>query len=277
MEATGLVATKTAVTIEKALEDFLTDVEKNRKVIPSTMRKYNLLSRTIREFCQTRGYIFLSQLGAEQMTQFRNTWTFGARSHVKQLERLKSFFKFCVDMEWLAASPTRSFKPPKVTDAGVVPFSEKQVADILAACDKFNGNRARLKALVDLMLASGLRIGDAVMISKEAFLKSGRDEYSVTLRTEKGGVRVTCPIPETAATQVLALDGDQPFPHQFRHTFAKRLLMADVPVGTVAKLLGHRRVAVTEQHYSRWIPERQAAIDVVVRDSWAKMAGTPPA
>jgi hypothetical protein len=39
----------------------------------------------------------------------------------------------------LAASPKRSFKPPKVTDAEVVPFSEKQVADILAACDKFNG------------------------------------------------------------------------------------------------------------------------------------------
>jgi integrase/recombinase XerD len=223
------------------------------------------------------------------------------------VERLKSFFGFCVNMEWLAASPTRSFKPPKVTDAEVVPFSEKQVADILAACDKFNGNRARLKALVDLMLASGLRIGDAVMIPKDAFLKSGRNEYSVTLRTEKNGVRVTCPMPDTAATQVLALDGDNPFwngvsnaedcavtwrralgrlfdlakveghPHQFRHTFAKRLLMADVPVGTVAKLPGHRRVAVTKQHCSRWIPKRQAAIDVVVRDSWAKMAGTPRA
>lgn len=189
----------------------------------------------------------------------------------------------------------------------MVPVSEKQVADILAACDKFNGNRVRLKALVELMLPSGLRIGDAVMISKDAFLKSRRDEYSVTLRTEKNGVCVTFPIPDTAAKQVLALDGDQPFwngvsnaedcsvtwrralgrlfdlagveghPHQFRDTFAKRLLMADVPEGTVAKLLGLRRVAITEQHYSRWIPERQAAIDVVVRDSWAEMASTPRA
>jgi integrase len=67
-------------------------------------------------------------------------------------------------MEGLAASPTRSFKPTEVIDAEVVPFAEKQVSDILAACDKFNSNRARLKALVDLMLASGLRIGDTVMI-----------------------------------------------------------------------------------------------------------------
>jgi integrase len=222
------------------------------------------------------------------------------------VERLKSFFGFCVNMQRLAA-PTRSLKPPKVTDAEVVRYSEKQVADILAACDKFNGNWARLKALVDLMLASGLRIGDAVMISKGAFLKSGRDEYSVTVRTEKNGVRVTCPIRDTAAKQVLTLHDDKPFwngvsnaddcpvtwrrapgrlcdlanvegpPHQFRHTFAKRWRMADVPVGTVAKLLGHGRVAVTEQHYSRWIPERQAAIDVVVRDSWARMAGIPRA
>jgi integrase len=138
-------------------------------------------------------------------------------------------------------------------------------------------------------------------------LKSGRDEYSVTLRTEKNGGRVTCPMPDATATRVLARDGDRPCEngvsnagdsavawrralgrlcdlagveghrHQFRHTFAKQLVMADVPVGTVAKLLGHRGLAVTEQHYSRWIPERQAAIHVVVRDSWTKMAGTPRA
>ena len=57
-------------------------------------------------------------------------------------------------------------------------------------------------------------------------------------------------------------------PHQFRHTFAKRLLIAGVPVGTVAILLGHRKVAITEKHYSRWITERQAIVDAAVRGSW---------
>jgi integrase len=59
-----------------------------------------------------------------------------------------------------------------------------------------------------------------------------------------------------------------PLGHQFRHTFAKRLLIAGVPVGTVAILLGHRKVAITEKHYSRWITERQAVVDAAVRGSW---------
>jgi integrase len=61
------------------------------------------------------------------------------------------------------------------------------------------------------------------------------------------------------------LDGH---PHQFRHTFAKRLLIAGVPVGTVAVLLGHSKVAITEKHYSQWILERQAVVDSAVRSSW---------
>jgi hypothetical protein len=117
-------------------------------------------------------------------------------------------------------------------------------------------------------------------------LKSGRDEYSVTLRTEKNGGRATCSM---RAARVLAFDGDRPFasgvsnagdcavawrrtlgrlcdlagvegpPQQFRYILAKQPVMADVPVGTMAKLLGHRRVAVTGQHHPRWSPERQAA------------------
>ncbi len=57
-------------------------------------------------------------------------------------------------------------------------------------------------------------------------------------------------------------------PQQFRHTFVKRLLIAGVPVGTVAILLGHGKVAITEKHYSRWITERQAVVDAAVRGSW---------
>jgi integrase len=57
------------------------------------------------------------------------------------------------------------------TGPGQVGEPEKQVSDILAACDKFNSNLARLKALVDLLPACGIRIGDTVMISKDAFFE----------------------------------------------------------------------------------------------------------
>jgi integrase len=57
-------------------------------------------------------------------------------------------------------------------------------------------------------------------------------------------------------------------PHQFRHTFAKRLLMSNVPIGVVAQVLGHKKVAIPEAHYSRWIPERQQRVDHAVKTAF---------
>jgi len=57
-------------------------------------------------------------------------------------------------------------------------------------------------------------------------------------------------------------------PHQFRHTFAKRLLMKNVPVGIVSRLLGHRRQTTTEESYRRWIPGKQAPLDEAVKMAW---------
>jgi site-specific recombinase XerD len=84
------------------------------------------LFKRLREFCQSRGLIFLNQMSAEETSNFRNTWTLGPLTHVKQLERLKAFFRFCVDMEWIKSSPAKSFKPPKTTEQEIVPFTEDE-------------------------------------------------------------------------------------------------------------------------------------------------------
>jgi integrase len=56
-------------------------------------------------------------------------------------------------------------------------------------------------------------------------------------------------------------------PHQFRHTVAKRLLVAGIPVGYVASLLGHSEI-ICQKHYSKWIHERQAAVEKAIRGTW---------
>jgi integrase len=94
------------------------------------------------------------------------------------------------------------------------------------------------------------------------------------LRTAKTGVPVSCPIPNDVTKPLLALPDATPFwtgkssvekcssnwrkifsrafratgvaghPHQFPHTFAKRLLVKGVPVGDVASLFGRGKVEV---------------------------------
>jgi integrase len=185
-----------------------------------------------------------------------------------------------------------------------VPFTEEQVADILSACDKYEieyerlCTRERLLGLIDLMLHTGLRIGDAAMFHKKWITKN-EDEYVFTLRTTKTGLRVAMLIKPSVAETLLKLDGDHTFwngvndaettavtwrralmkvlelagapdatPHQFKHTFAKRLLMKNVPVEIVSRLLGHRRQTTTEESYSRGIPEKQAPLDEAVKMAW---------
>lgn len=298
MEAVGLTSGGAPVTIEDALDKFIADATA-RGLRKTTLRKYELLQRQLTGFCQNRGLVFLRQLDIDKVREFRNTWKLGARTAVKTLERLRSFLKFCVESEWLDKNPAKAIKPGKVDDAEVLPFSQPEVDKILKACDSFNGNGSRIRVLANLMLATGLRIGDAATISRERFVEDD-DGWKVILRTAKSGTDICVPVQDTLIKDIQALPGQHPFwsgqsntdncssvwqeafrklfkhagvkghPHQFRHTFAKNLLVAEVPLETVSVLLGHRKLAITEKHYARFVPERQASIDRQVRKSWAR-------
>jgi site-specific recombinase XerD len=288
MEATGLPNDGAPVSVQQAYEKFIADATA-RNLRKSTLGKHELMSRNLQAFCKDRGYIFLRQLGTDQLRDFRNTWKLSPRTAAKGLERLRSFFKFCVDSDWIEKNPARAIKAGKVEDADVLPFSDQEVQKILKACASFNGNGDRIRALTELMLASGLRIGDASTISRDGFVKDGK-EWKVELRTAKTGTKVYIPVQQSLVGAIQKLPGQFPFwsgestpencssvwqeayrklfkhagikghPHRFRHTFAKNLLLSGVPLETVSLLLGHKKLAITEKHYARFVP-RATGID----------------
>ena len=203
-------------------------------------------------------------------------------------------------------SPAKPLKTPKTGDTDVVPFTEDEVQKILKACAVYDGpNRDRLVILTELMLETGLRIGDAATIAKSRVVKKSAG-WVVELRTAKTGTAVSCPIPSELRNSILALDGETPFwsgksdledvtknwrkiyervftsagieghPHQFRHTTAKRLLVRGVSIDHVASLLGHG-VKVCQKHYSKWVPERQDAFDKAIRAARGVATAVSPA
>lgn len=299
MEAVGIQQSGSPVTISEASKKFLADAEA-RGLQKSTLRKHELMSRELQAFCQNQGYIFLRQLGVDQVRDFRNTWKLNPRTAAKALERLRSFFRFCQDSEWIEKNPAKTIKAAKVEDADVLPFSQQEVERILKACDTFDGNGRRIRALTQLMLASGLRIGDACTISRDKFVREDND-WKLELRTAKTKTKVYIPLQWEVVEVVERLPGKYPFwsgestpancasvwqeayrklfkhagleghPHRFRHTFAKNLLVSGVPLETVSLLLGHRKLAITEKHYARFVPERQASVEAQVRKSWARL------
>ena len=60
---------------------------------------------------------------------------------------------------------------------------------------------------------------------------------------------------------------EPPTPHRFRHTFARILLQRGVPLADVADLLGDDEKTVRE-HYSRWVPERQARLTKILKEAF---------
>ena len=121
------------------------------------------------------------------------TWEDGPRSSGKKLERLRSLFRFCTRMGWIAGNPASELKAPKVAMCPTLPFSREEVIRIMAAIDKYkrkfpiraNENALRLRALVLLLRYTGMRIGDAVSLTLDR-IQGNR----LFLYTQKTGVAV---------------------------------------------------------------------------------------
>jgi integrase len=147
------------------------------------------------------------------------------------------------------------------------------------------------------MLASGLRIGDACTISRDKIARSN-EGYSIELYTAKTGEKVYCPIQDDVGKDLESIPGTHPFwtgesnaedcaatwrkaysrlfklagveghCHQFRHTYATRLLQAGVPLDTVSIMLAHSSVEITQKHYAAWTRERREKIEAAIRKTW---------
>ena len=56
----------------------------------------------------------------------------GARTSLKEIERLRAFFKYCVENDWIAKNPAKTVKPPQIKTLPRLPFSNEELQNILA-------------------------------------------------------------------------------------------------------------------------------------------------
>lgn len=179
------------ITIKTACESFIRDAEA-RKLRPTTVYKYRLLFRRLAEWATNEGLRYLSEFDLENLRRFRETWPHKNFALRNQTERLRSLFTFAHDSGWILANTAKKLKSPTPTVPEVVPFTKDEISKIIRACDRYTPtyNAVRLRALVLLLLHSGLRIGDAVTLQRSK-IADGR----LVLRTQKKGVSVSLPLP----------------------------------------------------------------------------------
>ncbi len=313
------------MTVAEAAAKFLKDAESGRRIAECTLRKYKLLFRDLEEFAAKKGIRFLKELKLETLREFRETWfsgseadperkriarkPLGPRTAMKKLERLRAFCRFCVEGHWMEENPAKLVRgPSKIKEVPKEPFTEDQMQRILAAAatldltgghaDQLHATNDELITFILLLRHSGLRIGDASLLTAERI-----DGSRLYLYTQKTGTHVYIPLPPylverlsrvrlrhgrylfTATSARLetvaclwrrklarvfeAAEISKAHPHRFRHTFAVELLKKGVPLENVAVLLGHSSVKITERHYAAWVQARQDILEAQVAQTWS--------
>lgn len=290
------------ITIAEATARFLKDAETGRRLSEATLRKYRLMFRHLEKFAAKKGFLYLKQLDLNALREFRESWELGPRTAMKKLERVKAFFRFATENEWIAVNPARLVRgPANIRDTQKLPFEPAEIERIFKACREVQiqgCSNDELLAFTLVLRYSGLRIGDASMLTVDRF--KGDDLY---LYTQKSGTHVFVPLPPFVMNLVRAIKpkhGEYLFtgpeslrmetasdlwrrklatvfkeakvpgghPHRFRHTFAVELLKNGVPMEEVSILLGHSSVRITEKHYASWVQARQEILKAHVAKTW---------
>lgn len=122
------------ISVEEAWEQQISDLEA-RKLSNGTIRKYKLLHRQMKAYAEENGLTLLSQFNLDITSRFRGTWKEGARTVSKKLERLRAFFRFCQDRQWVESNPATKIKLPKVSVCPTMPLTHEEMIRLLSACD----------------------------------------------------------------------------------------------------------------------------------------------
>src|ERR1700745_1081530 len=95
--------------IAHAIDAFLLEAgsEKGRNLAPATYSKYRTILGRLKKFCAERGIVDLADLALHDFLVFKQTWPTGARATVNNIQRLRSFFAFCVGLRWIEESPAK--------------------------------------------------------------------------------------------------------------------------------------------------------------------------
>ena len=281
--------------VADALKRYLEDLG-SRGLARETIRKIEIMrDEFTAQFPATR----IDKVLPDELSRMKEGWKFKPSTAAKKLERVRAFFKFCIERHWIDKNPAVGLRGPKERAIEKKPYDEWELEKIAWAIPLFpikgiygEENRERIKAFIAVLRWTGLRIRDVVELKRTAV-----DEF-ITVRTQKNGKRVQLPIhPDIASGLAKMPPGEYFFwsgygnpkscvgdwqrtlrrlgliagvhihAHRWRHTFATTLLSKGVPVSEVAAILGNS-ARIVEKHYSQWISARQTALELAVRGTW---------
>jgi len=257
---------------ENSVEAYLHDIEKLTSYLQHaaiTKAPKDLVLKDLEQFIQ-----WISELGMVPGSQARI------------ISGLKSFFKYCLQEQIIAADPTALLEAPKLKRALPDILSFVEITSIIEQIDLSTPEGGRNKAMLETLYSCGLRVTELVNLrisclylddgfirvigkgDKERLIPIGSDaikyigiyknEIRVHINVQRGnedflflnrrGRNLSRVMVFLIIKQLVQSAGIEKTisPHTFRHSFATHLVEGGADLRAVQEMLGHESITTTE-------------------------------
>lgn len=268
--------------IEKYIEKFMRYLEIEKNYSAHTILNYRLDLEDFRNFLEGLAIEKVDYLTLRKYLARLKEKNLGAKSVVRHLSSLRSFFKFLTRESYIKTNPTLSISSPKTEKHLPMFLTEEEVDKLIGAAvpkDTKDERGLRDRAILETFYSTGIRISELVGLNVEnidfigGILKvmgKGRKERIVPigeialsairkyldkrnkdkeeLFLNKNGKRITDRgvrgIVEKYIRRSSIRQGVSA--HTFRHSFATHLLNRGADLRSVQELLGHANLSTTQ-------------------------------
>lgn len=215
------------------------------------------------------------------------------RSINRKISSLKTFYKFLLKIKQIETSPLVKHKSLKVDKKVQVPFSSKEVSEVIESFQPEVFSEFRDQLIIELLYSTGMRRAELINLKLDSVDVSGKQLKVLGKRNKERIIPLLPTVLKTFQNYLLergelAIINDEKYllvtekgnklydalvyrvvnnyfsrvstkvkksPHIIRHTFATHLLNEGADLNSVKELLGHSSLASTQVYTHNSISE----------------------
>lgn len=257
------------IRLNDAIEHYLMQVAPNR-LKESTLHSAHGALRAWRKALGNRTR--LRDITTSRILTVRDNYPNPATAN-RMISVLSALFQVALEREWVDINPCRRIRALKVrnenTGTLITPWEEEQLKGF--ACMHDQG----LWIMLHLAFETGARVGELEKLTWDDVDLGGR---TMTFPDTKNGTRRTVPISAENAALLAKFGLPGPLPrvlwrkavvalgrhirfHDIRHTMISRTLARGIPITTVARMVGHKTLAMTMRYHHADLTDLRAIVD----------------